>query len=93
MKNEKTQKNFATRHNAAECVFVSLEKSVNARVSAEVYDRLRTIAASRLGGVKPSQIVREILEQAMIDGVLSQQRHGSPPANPTKVPQKRVANG
>jgi hypothetical protein len=89
----KNEKNFATRHNAAECVFVSLEKSVNARVSAEVYDRLRTIAASRLGGVKPSQIVREILEQSMIDGILSQKaRRGQSPENPTKLPQgRRVA--
>jgi hypothetical protein len=73
-----------------------MEKAVNVRVSDEVYDRIKVVAASRLGNVKPAQVVREILEQAMIDGGLSErhnQRHGSPPTNPTKVPQKRVANG
>jgi hypothetical protein len=66
------------RHKATECDCVSLEKSVNSRVSEEVYNRLREVASSRLGSVKPSQIVREILEQSMIDGVLSLQ--GAPKA-------------
>ena len=73
---------------------MGMDKAVNVRVPDAVYDRIKEVAASRLGGVKPAVIVREILEQAMIDGVLApnEARHGSPPANPLKLPQgKRTA--
>jgi len=50
---------------------VKLYKSINVRVPDYIYDRVQAIAAARLGGVKASNVVREILEQSMIDGVLS----------------------
>jgi excisionase family DNA binding protein len=50
---------------------VKLYKSINVRVPDYIYDRVQAIASARLGGVKVSNVVREILEQSMIDGVLS----------------------
>ena len=89
--NKKNEKSFALRPNANECDAMGMEKAVNVRVPDAVYDRIKEIAASRLGGVKPAVIVREILEQAMIDGILSKipRRQGSTPENPSKLPQGR----
>lgn len=86
------------RHDATECVGMAKRISLHVQVDAALKSRIEAVAAARLGGVKASQIVREILEQSAIDGLLAQVqpsklRQGSPPINPTVIPRGRSATG